>query len=111
MRILNSLVEHKAKKVKKNVSLQTTASLSFSPLNTSCSSVISSLLTHYANVMYFILTAVFGRPVGGGNLRDSDAQQRQQCSQADHRQADSPLRLQERPDRRHHQGEAGLRRW
>eukprot|EP00064_Thunnus_orientalis_P006432 superscaffoldBa00000667_g6450 len=49
-------------------------------------------------------------PVGGGNLRDSDAQQRQQRSQTDHCQADGPLRLPERPDRRHHQGKAGLRR-
>lgn len=55
------------------------------------------------------LAAVFGRPVGGGDLRDSDAEQRQQCSQTDHRPADGPLRLPERPDRRHHQGQAGLR--
>lgn len=58
------------------------------------------------------LAAVFGRPVGGGNLRDSDAEQRQQRSQTDHRPTDGPLRLPERPDRRHHQGPAGLRgRW
>jgi len=65
--------------------------------------------SHCANATSFVpRCCVFGRPVGGGDLRDSDAQQRQQRPQTDHRQADGPLRLPERPDRRHDQGEAGM---
>ncbi|KAK2897931.1 hypothetical protein Q8A73_014311 [Channa argus] len=64
-------------------------------------------MSHYANGMYFV-PCCCGRPVGGGNLRDSDAQQRQQRSQTDHCQADGSLRLPKRPDCWDHQGEASL---
>ncbi len=78
---------------------------------TSCSSV----MFNYNLIMLMRWTlfpvAVFGRSAGGGNLRNSDAQQRQQRSQKDHRQADGSLCLPERSDRRDNQGEASMCRW
>ncbi|KAF5905556.1 Uncharacterized protein DAT39_004725, partial [Clarias magur] len=47
--------------------------------------------------------------VGGGYVRDCDVKQRQQSTQAHHRQTDGPLCLSERPDRRHHAGTASMR--